>query len=113
MLNDARLIKGVACRLECQTISNPVRRLAASKGTIVSQGIGCSPANSSPYISVEQAIADANQSKRHIEEKDPAPGCVGRNESADWGAKHWRHQAGPRDKRSCPQQMLFFRAAQD
>src|SRR5580692_6366534 len=58
MLNDARLIKGVACRLECQTISNPVRRLAASKGTIVSQGIGCSPANSSPYISVEQAIAD-------------------------------------------------------
>src|SRR5258708_32054682 len=58
MLNDERLIKGVACRLECQTISNPVRRLVASKSTIVSQGVGCSSIDSSPYNNVEQAIAE-------------------------------------------------------
>src|SRR5580700_1718553 len=58
MLRDERLMRGVACRLECQIIRIPVKRLRVSRDTIVSQGAGCSSKSSNPYISVEQAMAD-------------------------------------------------------
>src|ERR1700736_3656692 len=55
---DERLIRGVACRPECQTIRQPVKRLTVRIRRIANQGVGCCPTSSSPYISVEQAIAD-------------------------------------------------------
>src|ERR1700730_3987546 len=55
---DERLIRGDVCRPECQTMSDPVSRLTVRRRTIISQGVGCCPTSSSPYISVEQAIAD-------------------------------------------------------
>src|ERR1700722_3621552 len=57
MLSEERLIRGVGCRPECQTISDPARKLTISKNKMVGQGVGCCPTNSSPYINVEQATA--------------------------------------------------------
>src|ERR1700726_475490 len=61
----------------------------------------------------ERGQNNADNPERHVKKKDPVPGGVSGNKSADGRADHWSGEPRPGDISNCSHQIALLRAAKN